>query len=107
MHLILKYPDKLNWYHFSSNANAINTLISHMDYVHPTGILKNPHVFYILDKLPDFPYGWSILSQNPGVIDMLEQNKHKVDWFSILENPAIFYPTKNKKLIDVLYECRI
>ena len=47
---------------------------------------------------------WPTLSKNPNAIDLLEQNKHKIDWYNISCNPkAIHLLEQNINKINWLY----
>ncbi len=51
--------NKLDWYYFSENPNAIHVLEQNLDKVN-----------------------WYRLSGNPNAIHLLEQNLDKIDWWS-------------------------
>ena len=67
IHLLEKYPDRIQWGLLSANPNAIHLLE------------KN------LDKIK-----WQWLSENPNAIHLLEKNPDKINWYKLSVNPSIF-----------------
>ena len=73
---ILENPDKINWYVFISNENSADFINNNLDF------------FY--NKLKDFK--WEALSKNtnPKILQLLKDNKNRLDWYHLSKNPLLF-----------------
>jgi hypothetical protein len=98
----MKYPEKINWNAFSANSNkkAIKLLKSKPKLINLTYLLVNSNSDAI-ELIKNYNcinnrYYYSILSANSNAIELLEQNKDKIDLDEISQNPAIFTYDYNK-----------
>jgi hypothetical protein len=99
--IIRKYPEKMNWTALSKNSNAIDILREKWE--KEKILIKTKHPIYSLLKV-DYIVSWDILSGNTGAFDLLEEkiqmekdmppheynllnDKEKIDWGSLSENP--------------------
>ncbi len=49
---------------------------------------------------------WSVLSQNPAAIELLETNIHKINWYYLFSNPAAIHLLEHKfKTENYNYGC--
>ena len=60
---------------------------------------KNPNMVQVLEQNLD-KIGWCSLSSNPKAISILEQNLDKVSWFAFCENPEAIHVLEKKTLIN-------
>ena len=99
--IIRKYPNKINWNALSINSKAIDILRKKWE--EEKILIKTKHPIYT-DVKVDNIVSWDILSSNTGAIDLLRekiqmekdmplseynllQDKEKIDWGSLSENP--------------------
>jgi ribosomal protein L24E len=110
--LLRENPDKIDWYRLSRNPNdgAIQLLYKNPEKIDWVGLSLNPNddaitlflnkiecrsifqkLYYNYFKNEENKY-WRGLcgNQNKKVMDILEENQDKIDWFRLSENPAIF-----------------
>ena len=89
IHLLEKYPDKIDWYNLSGNPNAIHLLEKYPDKIDWDMLSKNPNAIHLLEKYPD-KINWDNLSRNLNAIHILEKNIDKIVWVYLSENSSIF-----------------
>jgi hypothetical protein len=75
LHLLEKYPERIDWDWLSSNRNAL----------------------HLLERNPE-KADWMCLSWEPRAIDLLEKNQERIHWQWISSNPSIF-----KKRVNHMY----
>jgi hypothetical protein len=118
IHLLKLYPKKINYMMISTNSNAYDIIIDNIDvinkymlcynenkevllllltqyssYIDDSIICANHYAFDVFNKYyKNFPNKlyWEILCTNPNAIDMITQNKHRINWEMISYNPEIF-----------------
>ena len=50
---------------------------------------RNPNVIHLLENNMD-KIDWNGLSNNPNAMQLLEKNMDKIDWYALFLNPSIF-----------------
>ena len=78
--------EKISWFGFSENPNAIHILEQNMDKIDWYNLTQNPNAIDILEKNVD-KIDWKLLSKNPNAIQLLETNIDKVYWNWFSQNP--------------------
>jgi hypothetical protein len=83
IHLLEKHPEKIDWYHLSSNPNAI----------------------HLLEKYPE-KINWGALSRNSNAIHLLEKYPDKINWYKFSGNPSIFEIDMNQMKIELIIKAK-
>jgi ribosomal protein L24E len=110
IHLLEKYPDKINWTYLSMNSNLLQatqlleTVLQHdINKLNWYELSENPNAIHILEKHPD-KIMWCYLSKNPKAIHILEKYPEKINWAYLSTNIdksyAIPLLEKNPKKIN-------
>ena len=103
IHILEKYPDKINWSRLSSNPNAIHILEKNPDKIDLRTLVSNPKAITLIEQRLSLldKNDWWYLSANPNAIDILEKNLDKVSWYMLSGNSnAIRILEKNTDKVD-------
>ena len=100
--------DKVDWSVLSKNPNAINILENNKDKICWYNIAKNPNAIHLIKDRVEYEkqlntdemeyylttgrrlLSWSLLSENPNAIKILENNQDKINWYRLSSNSSIF-----------------
>ena len=86
---IKKNQDKIYWYQFSANPNAVEILKANPDKIDWYYLSSNPNAIELLEANQD-KIDWIWLSLNEGAIELLKANPDKIVYKWFPENPSIF-----------------
>lgn len=98
--LIKQNLEKIHWDILCQNPNAVDLIEENLDKIQPSGYMNlckntNSRAMHLLEQhidvlnaSPKNKYGWSLLSENPAAIPLLEKHLDKIDWMSLSSNPA-------------------
>jgi hypothetical protein len=103
-----KKLDRQEWWRISANPAAMHILNDPKYYknIHWVGILYNKNAVEIVKNNVHMIKCWKVLCGQPHLIDIIEQNMDKIDWFSLSENyNAIHILEKNIEKINVRKLC--
>ena len=107
--ILTEHQDKIIFRTLAKNPNAIELIkkyINKIDLVHLT-YNTNPEALDIVEKQLDTLTNWAPLCMNPAAIKILEKHKHKINWYWLSQNPAIFeynYLKMAKERMTILRE---
>ena len=91
IHLLERYPEKINWTCLSANPAAIHLLEKYPENINWEMLSCNPAAIRLLENDLE-KVNWKRLNENPAALHLLERHRDKIDWWRIGKNPAIFYP---------------
>jgi hypothetical protein len=92
--LLLKNPKKIDFSNLSLNSNEqiISYLEKNTDKIYWENLCRNHHpkAIELIIKNPEKPRNWFDLSKNPYALELLKNNKNKINKTAFATNPAIF-----------------
>ena len=82
--------DNLNWFHLSSNPNAIGLLKENPDEINWNYLSLNPNAIALLRENP-YKIKWNCLSKNSSLdaIALLRENPYKINWNCLSKNSSL------------------
>lgn len=97
-----KFIDKYN-ISLNTNKRIISYLQNNTDKIYWENLSRNhnPEAIKFIIKNPDKPKNWSFLSKNPYALNLLKDNKDKIDLIGLGSNPAIFQEYDPLKTLSV------